>query len=365
MDWQELNSLIAELESLMPTNGKGSWKTFWDKTHEIQKGFNDKVRFPPGEHAQAWERFNSLRDNAKKQREQQNAEFEGAISKLDEMIEEFRILVEHAFSLPLFESLSFRYVFGPFDLLGSRICDWRPVWEKAKEIQDIFNSGIRYPNKGQRDHAWAKFNNARNEASKHANAEREAMQNTSVAWRNQIIKEAESARYSRMRDLYSFMSTDADDMKKMGQWLSHAGEMLKINKHNMLKEHKDQCFETIQEVRATHQEFWGSYNEARERKHKEFLSRSEDALTRIGQNIADNEARKEKALQGLAHTEANIEKLEGMVASAYSDEFRDRFEGYLAEAEEKRQSIKETIARLDDWIATSEAKMSDIRSKLR
>jgi hypothetical protein len=46
--------------------------------------------------------------------------------------------------------------------------DWRPVWNLAKEIQEAFNSGIRYPTKELRQRAWLRFNALRDEAPRRA-----------------------------------------------------------------------------------------------------------------------------------------------------------------------------------------------------
>jgi hypothetical protein len=46
--------------------------------------------------------------------------------------------------------------------------DWRPVWNLAKEIQEPFNSGIRYPTKELRQRAWLRFNALHDEASRRA-----------------------------------------------------------------------------------------------------------------------------------------------------------------------------------------------------
>ena len=348
----------------MPSGSTGSWKLFWEKSQEIQQAFNSKVKYPPGGHAIAWSRFNSFRDAAKRNREQQDKLLSTESSKLDDAIDQFCRLVNNA-TTP-FTSLTFRYVEAPIDLLGTCIHDWRPVWGQAKEIQGIFSSGRRlYPNKQMHDQAWTKFNDARNQASEHARAEHEAARDKSSRWRDLIVNEAESARYSAIREMYSLGSTDADDMKKMGQWLKHAGEMLSNNKQNMIKEHKDLCFERIREIRATHDQFWGAYKEAGELRHREFVQRMTTKLEKIENNIRENYARKAKCESELLRVEDNIERLEGLIASAYSDSYREAHEGFLAQAEEKRRSVVESIDQVEGWIEQAKADRSDIASKLK
>ena len=72
--------------------------------------------------------------------------------------------------------------------------------------------------------------------------------------RDQILKLTEKARYNVVADNVMFFlpHTTAEDMKVKGEILKTAGQMLSSNKHNMLREHKDECFGRIQEIRQTH-----------------------------------------------------------------------------------------------------------------
>jgi hypothetical protein len=44
--------------------------------------------------------------------------------------------------------------------------DWRPVWEKAREIQALFNAKPNFPSRADRDDAWQRFNALRDEAGR-------------------------------------------------------------------------------------------------------------------------------------------------------------------------------------------------------
>src|SRR5258707_15608612 len=71
---------------------------------------------------------------------------------------------------------------------GRQINDWRPVWEKVREIKAGFKAGVRYPTKLERDAAWTRFNNLRNELREKSNAERFDVFEVSVAWRGLIFR---------------------------------------------------------------------------------------------------------------------------------------------------------------------------------
>jgi hypothetical protein len=280
---------------------------------------------------------------------------------LDAQITELHSLISSGFS-----PLSGRSIKAPHDFVGGLVYDWRPAWEKAREIQAAFKEGVRYPTAAERDVAWTRFNEVRNDLSRRSNADRETVLSVSVSWRDLILPEIESARYSRFGDvIFFFDPTTAEDMKRLGAQLKTAGRLLSENKHQMLREHKEQCFQRIQEVRATHDAFWGEYKKAREVRQHEHRQRINDVLARVDVNISNNREKKAKAEDALERAEANISKLQNMLDNARGDDFRERVEGWLAEAEAKRSSIQESIRRIEEWIEQDEHRRSDILAKQR
>lgn len=259
-----------------------------------------------------------------------------------------------------------RWIKHPGGLLQDRVYDWRPAWDLAREIQEDFKSGIRYPNASARDAAWTRFNNERSDLSRRSNADRETEFSVSTGWRDKILAMVEGARYSRLGDMITFFDPmTAEDMKGLSGLLKEAGRLLSENKHQMLREHKDECFQRIQEIRATHDAFWGRYKEEREVRQQQYRERIRDVLTRVEQNISNNRDKRAKAEIALERCEENISKLDDMLGSARSDEHRDRVEGWLSEAREKRASIWESIRRIEEWIEQDETRRSDILSKMR
>jgi hypothetical protein len=280
---------------------------------------------------------------------------------LDQQIDDLERMISSAFS-----PLSGRRICDRYGMFGQMVYDWRPAWEKAREIQELFKSRVRYPTASQRDNAWTRFNSVRNELSRRSNADREAVFSVSKSWRDKIIDEIEHAKYSKLGDvIFFFDPTTAEDMKRLGELLKEAGRVLSENKHQMLREHKDECFQRIQEVRQTHDAFWGEYKKARELRQQEHRQKIRDVLARIEGNISSNQDKKAKAEAALDRAEANISKLNGMLESARSDEHQERVQGWLSEAEEKRASIQESITRIEEWIDQDERRRADILAKQR
>jgi hypothetical protein len=211
-----------------------------------------------------------------------------------------------------------------------------------------------------------RFNNIRNDLSKRSNADRERVFSVSKDWRDEIIADIEWAPYSKFADaLFFFDPTTVEEMKQLGEQLNKASRRLSEHKDQMLREHKEECFQRIKEIRATHDQFWGEYRKQREVRQQEHRERIHGVLARIESNISKNQEKKKRAEGALEHVEANISKLYGMLENARGDEYRERVDGWLAEAQAKKESIEESIRRMEEWIEQDERRRADIFSKQR
>ena len=164
--------------------------------------------------------------------------------------------------------------------------------------------------------------------------------------------------------LFFFDPTTVEEMKAQGARVKAVGQMLSENKHQIFREHKDEVFaQGFREKRETdHDAFWGEYNKQREVKKQEYRERIAGVEARVQGNISSNLERREKAVSAYEHSLENIEKLEGMLATARDAEFQERVSGWLSEAIE-RDSILTSIQRIDEWIAQDRSRLSDIDSK--
>ncbi|HUW38492.1 MAG TPA: hypothetical protein VMV91_14300 [Rhodocyclaceae bacterium] len=278
-------------------------------------------------------------------------------SKLDSLINDLEYMVRDATS-------QYRVRDGHY-LLSVMHRDWGPFFTKAKEIQEGFNSRVLYPSKRDRDAAWVRFNDLRTEVYEHANKQRSDIRADSEALRDKILQLAEKARYDWLADKVMFFlpATTGETMKLYGQVLKDSGKMLSENKHRMLKEHKDECFDRILNVRQTHDLFWGEYKEQRTRQRAEAESRRSEVANRVQNNIHANRDKLEKAAEAYTRIRANLESNFEKLESARSSEFAERVAWWIEEDKEKLRSISDSIDRLKEWIEEDETRLSDIHNR--
>ncbi len=142
-------------------------------------------------------------------------------AELDQMIDQLKDLIkERTGLLSLYGAQTFT---SPTKLGNVVRHDWRPVWELQREIQSMFNSGVRYPTRSEREQAWLKFNTVRNEASAAANAERVDFHEMSSYYRDEITRDALASRYDPLVDIvFIFDPTNIEDMKAKGRRLQRS-----------------------------------------------------------------------------------------------------------------------------------------------
>ncbi len=242
--------------------------------------------------------------------------------------------------------------------------DWRPVFSQAKEIQAAFSAGLRYPSREQRDVAWRRFNDARTLLHERSNEERSRLRDESEQLRDEIIAFVKNLEYERFLDVaFFFDPTSAAEMKVAGERLKEAGHMLSNNKHRMLKEHKDECFERFQEIRRSHDDFWGRYKSASEERREAGARRRADAVDRIQGNIRANQDRLSKAQGAYSKVEANLEANQAKLDGARSSEFADRVRGWIDEDRQKLSDISDSIDRIRGWIREGEDTLRDFEAR--
>ena len=289
---------------------------------------------------------------------------DGMIGALEQMIYERRSIIPARGST---------YHFAPTELVGFTRNDWRPVWAQAKEIQTAFTAKTRYPTVIERERAWVRFNDLRNQASEYSRGEHEKFLYMSRHYRDEIVKLTRSAEYHWGVDvLFVFAPTTVEEMREKASTLKAAGQLLSKYKDKMLKEHKDECFSVIIEVRSTHDTFWDRYKTTLSDRHRHYeerrvatSARRSDAIARIQANLDANRERLSKTQDAVSRNENHIADLHDKISSARSAEWRERFMEWLSQAEEKRSSLRESERRLEEWIAQDNARLNDIYGKDR
>jgi hypothetical protein len=245
------------------------------------------------------------------------------------------------------------------------------VFELIKEIQEDFKSGIRYPTKAERDEAWQTFFNLREDAYRIRNEQYEQKSRQHYDEIGHYLRDAYwNAFEDAIGDIITLnlMKTTKEDMKWKGQQLREAGQLLSKHKHEMTKEHKAEIHERIVKIRENHDVFWERYREYQKEKQQiyeqkkqaweEGQARRQHAKERIQANIEKNKESLRKAEDALDRQKQHRRKLEDDIASAYSDSFRERAEGWLDECNDKITDIEDSIQRLESWIQEGRDKLN-------
>jgi hypothetical protein len=238
--------------------------------------------------------------------------------------------------------------------------DWRPVWEKVREVQAAFNSKPRFPTPGERQAAWTRFNALRDEASQLAKEERSDFETMSSAHRNDLMGDLRYLAYDPASTLLMDAivgGMDADGMKQLGAQLKEVSRRFSEVKHRMTREHKQEVFDRIREVRASHDLFWTRRNDAVQRARAEREERKAKFRDRVRTNIRDNYERLAKAEAAEERVRSNLRSNYEKLSEARSEPFAERVRGWISEDESRLDDIRRSIDRIRGWIAEDEGKL--------
>lgn len=249
---------------------------------------------------------------------------------------------------------------------GSTRDDWQAVFDLMKDIQADF-SKIKYPTRDQRESAWQTFCSLRSDAHEKSRKSYQERSDYRMIDINRELREADwDAISDEMGDMITFytMPTTKELMREKGRHLREAGQLLSKYKHELTHEDKQEAFDRIKAIREQHDIFWGRVREAHEEnqrawesKQREFEERNNQARASIERNLEKNREQLRKAEEALERHKNHRDKLRDDIASAYSDSFRDRAEGWLDEENDKIDDIEEHIARIEGWIEEGRSKL--------
>lgn len=252
-------------------------------------------------------------------------------------------------------------IWTPTSITGSiHRSDWRPVWNKAREIQELFNGKPHFPTRDEREAAWMRFNALRNEAGELRDSERSDFEAMSNFYRGGIMSDIKPLFYHAFSDklLGPILGHDtAEEMKACGAKLNEIARYFSENKNKLLPEHKQEIHNYIQECRESHQQFWGAYGRQREQARAERAAKHAAFETRTRERIAQNRQRLAKAEHALERQRDHMSDLRDKLSDARSSEYAARVSGWIDEAEQKMDDIREHIRRVSGWIDEDEQKL--------
>jgi len=222
----------------------------------------------------------------------------------------------------------------------------KEFWNHARQISHMFKT-LKPLRSEDRERLWEKHNAACEKVKLAQESRRQERESYSRQHRSDIIREVESAR--PFSGLF-FSPPDVEEMKRLGRVLKDAGQLLSKHKQEMLGEHKQECFERIKEVKHVHDLYWEEFTRHRSRKQEDFHQR-------VRANIDRNRERLRKAVDALRRAKSHADTLRDDIASAWSDDFRDRAYGWLSEEEDRMRDIEESINEIQNWIQEDEDKL--------
>lgn len=249
--------------------------------------------------------------------------------------------------------------------------EWERAFELILEIQDAFRI-IRYPVKTDRDNAWQEFYSLRNKCYEER---RKDFKRRSDKHYDELWDMLRGLDYSPLADFvasvvsFNALRVTKEKMRERGRELNDVRKQFSSVKNEMIVEHKTKIHERIIEVSESHDIFWGEvkdregeFQEIREEKKRDWEERQERkraAKIRVEENLQKNKDKLEKAEEALSRFEITQSNLESKISSAYSDSYRERHEEWLDEINEKIDSVKEQIERLEAWIKEDEEKLEN------
>ncbi|MFH1652543.1 MAG: hypothetical protein ABIE74_00645 [Pseudomonadota bacterium] len=223
---------------------------------------------------------------------------------------------------------------------------YKEFWAHARQVSDMFKT-LKPLCHEDRERLWEKFSSVCEEVKRKQHSDYDTRKFKSEQHRNDIIREAESARPC---SLFGLDPPDVEEMKVLSRVLRNAGSILSKYKEEIFGEHKQECFERIQEIRRIHDAWWEELKRHRSKRQEEFQLRA-----RV--NLEKNHERHRKATDALRRVRNHADDLRDKISSAWNDDFRDRASIWLSEAEDKIRDIEESIQRIEDWIREDEEKL--------
>lgn len=224
--------------------------------------------------------------------------------------------------------------------------NYSSFWAQVKEIDILFKS-LKPLSREDREKLW-------NEKGSLCASVKEEIEET-----NKKRMSKSYGLYAQIHEyLYTYCMVDCfpnyprvENLIENGKCLKKAGIMLHENKAEMLSEHKQMIFNEMQDIQRSHDIWWGKFRSEREQKQSDFESR-------IKANLETNYSRHRSATDALRRVQANAEDLRSKIASGGSDEWVDRWAGWLSESEDKIQSIERYIQQVEEWIEEDEKKLN-------
>jgi hypothetical protein len=324
------------LEGLETDNGTGLTKGFRERLKEVSELFKTLKPLHHEDRDKLWSRLDVLYKEDRKRGEKRHEEQEANASKIRWEIGEIK------------STFSFYSFIEP---------GWKKLWEQVGKVSGMFK-GVNL-SRTEREELWGEFNSIVSQAKEQQNSRKSDRENMSKIYKDQIF----SAIGMTFIDELGLLC-EPDDLKYFGKHISEGSALLSEHKKEMTHEHKQECFQHINEARENLDMRWkhlkesyGQRSEAYHQQKEERGRKHDEFVTRVRANIEKNREKYEKATNALSRSQAHLEDLQEKLSDARSDDFTERVSGWITEEENRIESIKESLERLEKWIEEDEEKL--------
>ena len=276
---------------------------------------------------------------------------------------------------------------------------WKELWALVKRIGAGFK-GTRYPSNEDKNKAWSRFRELREQASARSESDRARVEEQKKEWekrKEQSLKtrckvEGKSTQArplsslergvgniilaplllveAILRDIFGLEKLDQikEELLNCNAKMREAWELFNTHKGDLLPGDKAQTYKSLiaaqerldrawADWKARNNEFYEANREVWKRKQREYEEKHQQFVERVEANISKLESRLGKAKTALERQEANLDKLRDDYANAWSDGFRERCSEWIDECEEKISDIKADIDKVETWIDEERAKL--------
>jgi len=350
MNHVELDTAISSLETEARTaERQGNYRLVWGKIREIGASFKE-VRYPSRpEKDAAWNRFQEIvgrvKDAQAELREQQTTTAAALRGRVERLADQLR--GDHA---------SLR---------------WGEIWGEIKALSQELKSA-RFNTKEERDEAWARFQDIVGdvkiiqETQKRKQHEREIVSESHKKWIlhyvhrahpvTGIISDLIDAGANVIGQFLPGGETDQkkDELQSCSENLHRARQELSEKKGEMLGRDKHEVFEAIKEAQEALNAAWERWREAKSAAH---AARQSAWRERIMHRIANLEERLSTLYDKLSKAESHLAELESKRASAWNDSFRDRVDGWIAEAQDRIDGLRGKVREVEGWLDEERGKL--------
>jgi hypothetical protein len=243
--------------------------------------------------------------------------------------------------------------------------NWDKFFNSCKEIQEVFNSGVKFPTKEGRQEAWERFNKVRGEGHERRKNFNIYVQNRSSEVRDEIRSMCSGITYSVVQDtIFFFDQTTKAQVKLWQGYLQDAQRAFKEKKHLMTKEHNEELWQLFQKIHDSHQTFWQQHNKAwgerkseLDAKQRNWEAKQQQFRAKVSENLSRNREKLRSAKDALSRAKDKLSENRDKYYSAETDKWRNIFSEWVAQSEEKVRDIEASIERLQTWIDEDEKKL--------